>query len=122
MESDSTPTASRAPRIDWQLEAQRTAETMAPELLEQLKRKCEAAEGPPPPECKERKHEFKWDPEPGVVGVDGLLPFIRVGRRCVVGLGFFGCGIGKLPEANGDLFEAMSDPDRPRSSVPEDPL
>jgi hypothetical protein len=35
-----------------------------------------------------------------------------------VGLGFFGCGFGKPPEANQHLFDAMRDPDRPHSSVP----
>jgi hypothetical protein len=36
-------------------------------------------------------------------------------------LGFFGCALGKLPEADGTLFEDMDDPDRPRSSVPDIP-
>jgi hypothetical protein len=37
----------------------------------------------------------------------------------VVGLGFFGCALGKKPEANGHLFDGMHDPDRQRSSVPD---
>jgi hypothetical protein len=115
---DTPPTA---PRIDWHLEAERVAEEVAPELLEQLKRKCESAEDPVPPECKKRKYTFKWDPEPSTVGMDGLLPYVLVGKRCAIGLGFFACGIGKLPEPNGDLFEGMRDPDRPRSSVPDIP-
>jgi hypothetical protein len=107
------------PEIDWQLEAQRSAEAMAPGWLEEQRRKCEEADGPPPPECRKRKYEFEWS-EP-TVGVAGLLPFVRVGKRCVIGLGFFACGLGKLPEPNGDLFKDMRDPDRPRSSVPDLP-
>jgi hypothetical protein len=29
--------------------------------------------------------------------------------------------VGKLPEASGELFDAMRDPDRERSSVPDVP-
>jgi hypothetical protein len=46
------------------------------------------------------------------------LPYIRVGERCAIGLGFFGCGFGK-PPANGNLFDGMDAPDRDRSSVPD---
>jgi hypothetical protein len=110
-----------SPETDWQLEAQRSVEAMAPGWLEEQKRKCETADGPPPPECRQRKYEFGWSSETGKVGLSGLLPYVRLGQRCVIGLGFFGCGIGKLPEPNGDLFEHMRDPDRPRSSVPDVP-
>jgi hypothetical protein len=44
---------------------------------------------------------------------------VRIGKRCVVGLDFSGCQIGKLPEADGTLFDDMRDPDRPRGSVPD---
>ena len=47
------------------------------------------------------------------------LPYMELGKRCVIGLGFFGCGIGKLPEPDGTLFDDMDDPNRPRDSVPE---
>ncbi len=36
-----------------------------------------------------------------------------------MGLGFFGCALGKPPEANSHLFDGMHDPDRQRSSVPD---
>lgn len=111
------------PQVDWRLEAQRAAQDMAPALTEQERRKCLNPEPPglPPPHCRKRNYEADWEPEPKRVGVDGLLPYVRVGKRCVIGLGFFGCAVGKLPEADGDLFEDMTDPNRPRSSAPDTP-
>ena len=69
---------------------------MAPELLEQHARKCHNPDLPEllPPECRKRNYESEWKPEPKRVGMQGLLPYIRLGKRCVVGLGFFGCGVG----------------------------
>lgn len=69
--------------------------------------------------CTPRQSSFEWDPEPDMFGIEGLLPFVRLGERCIAGLGFFGCGIGKLPEPNGNLFDDMKDPERPKSSVPD---
>jgi hypothetical protein len=109
------------PSIDWEREARRSVEALAPQLLEGLIAKCRDVSEPIPPECKPRRYEFKWSREPGTLEWDGLLPFVRLGERCVIGLGFFGCGIGPLPEPNGELFDGMQDPDRPRSSVPEVP-
>jgi hypothetical protein len=51
----------------------------------------------------------------------GLIPYVRLGKRCVIALGAFGCAIGKLPEADGTLFDDMRDPNRPTSSVPDIP-
>jgi hypothetical protein len=53
--------------------------------------------------------------------MSGGLPYMEIGKRCAIGLGFFGCGIGELPPPNGHLFDGMDDPDRERSSVPENP-
>ncbi|MGD9598213.1 MAG: hypothetical protein AB7G76_11665 [Steroidobacteraceae bacterium] len=84
---------------------------------------------PPPPrpfgvqpqtpyrECGERK-SFEWNPEPGRGGFAAGLPYVRLGKRCVVGLGFFGCAMGELPKANGELLDDMDAPERDRSSVP----
>ncbi len=49
----------------------------------------------------------------------GLLPAFRVGKRCVVTLGFFACDLNEIPEANSHLLDDMRSPDRPRSSVPD---
>jgi hypothetical protein len=104
------------PPIDWYGEAERAArgaaEADAPRSFD---------EQPPSLDrkCKKREPSFEWNPEPGRVGVAGGLPFVRLGERCVLGLGFFGCGIGKAPEANGDLFDDMNDPNENTSSVPD---
>ena len=49
----------------------------------------------------------------------GFIPYVRIGKRCIVGLGFWGCQLGKLPQANSHLLDGMTDPDRPGSSVPD---
>lgn len=110
--------------IDWEREAQRTAEAMAPGLVRKQMQECEEAKkhGKYPPGCKKpaSAYEPDWEPEPDRAGL-APLPFVRLGKRCVVGLGFFGCTLGKLPDADGTVFENMHDTERPRSSVPEVP-
>ena len=58
-----------------------------------------------------------WNPELPRAGVEGVVPYIRLGS-CVIALGAFACAMGK-EEANGHLFDELKDPDRPRSSVPD---
>lgn len=105
--------------IDWQLEAQRSAHL----TVERNRRSPEKRIGEHPPSPftpKKKPKEFEWDPEPDRAGfADGFIPYVRIGQRCVVGLGFFGCSLGKLPEGNSHLFDGMHDPDRQRSSVPD---
>jgi len=48
------------------------------------------------------------------------LPYVRLGEQCVLGLGFFGCAFGRAPPES-HLFDGLKDPDRPRSSVPDNP-
>jgi hypothetical protein len=107
-----------APWVDWQAEGERAARDAAARQAEPGPR----AFGEQPVsryrKCKPRDSSFEWDPEPDKAGFAGGLPFVRLGKRCVVGLGFFGCGIGKLPEANGELFAHMHSADEPESSVP----
>jgi hypothetical protein len=120
---DSSGTPIDAPRIDWQNEAQRAAQGMAPGLLKKQQHDCEEAKrlGEYPPGCKKpaSAYDKHFDPEPKRVGMQGLIPYVRIGKRCVVALGAFGCTLGKLPEADGTIFDDMRDPDRPRSSVPD---
>jgi hypothetical protein len=112
---------SDSPSIDWEHERAITAQAMLPELLKQNQTKCEAGRRPGSmlPKCRQPAKDPQWEPEPGRFGIEGLLPFMRLGKRCVVGLGFFGCAIGKLPEPNSHLFDEMRNPDREHSSVPE---
>lgn len=112
------PSASPPALVDWRLEAARSSRQVVDDALKVPPRSL----GPPNAPAKENKPaEFEWSPEPGRVGVAGGLPYVRLGKRCVVGLGFFGCAIGDLPEANGRLFDGMRDPDRYESSVPDLP-
>jgi hypothetical protein len=107
--------------IDWTQEAQHVANSQAESIFKQLKLLCDEAalRGEQPPGCRQYKSPEAWVPEPKKFGIAGGLPYVRLGKRCVLGLGFFGCGVGKLPEPNGHVFDDMLDPDRPRSSVPD---
>jgi hypothetical protein len=104
------------PGIDWRHEAERSANQAIQMQLAPKPRGFEERAAPAPPP---KARSFGWDPSPGKVGFSAGLPYVKVGKRCVVGLGFFGCAIGELPDANGQLFEGMDDPDRERSSVPD---
>jgi hypothetical protein len=107
--------------IDWDREAATIATSQAASLFRELKHLCEEAarRGEQPPGCHKYRRPDPWSPEPKKFGFSGGLPYVRLGKRCVLGLGFFGCGVGKLPEADGHVFDDMRDPDRPRSSVPD---
>lgn len=105
-----------APSIDWRLEAERSARAATEEAARAGLRTFGQPLTPAP---SPKPKEFEWDPEPSRAGFAGGLPFVRLGKRCVVGLGFFGCAIGDLPEANGKLFEGMRDPNQYESSVPD---
>jgi hypothetical protein len=104
--------------IDWRLEAERSAHSVVKENA--TRREKRIGEHPPSPfREKPKPKEFDWHPEPERAGFAGFIPYVRIGQRCVVGLGFFGCALGKKPEANGHLFDGMKDPNRVRSSVPD---
>jgi hypothetical protein len=106
---------------DWYGDAALVAKSLAPDLWKELTRRCGEAEKrhEHPPECHHYVTPEPWRPEVKKYGLYGPFPYVTLGERCVIGLGFFGCGIGKLPEANGHVLDDMRDPDRPRSSVPD---
>jgi hypothetical protein len=111
-----------ADAIDWGLEAETVAKSMAPGMIKELRRKCVEAEQRAqalPEGCRKRSNAKEWEPEPKRAGVIGLLPYVRLGK-CVVGLGFGGCAIGKQ-RPDGTLLDDMLNPDRPVSSVPDLP-
>jgi hypothetical protein len=109
----------RTNAIDWNLEAARSARAVVERGAKS--REKHIGEHPPSPFREKKKpKEFEWNPEPKKAGfAAGFIPYVVIGQRCVVGLGFFGCALGKKPEANGHLFDGMHDPDRQRSSVPD---
>jgi hypothetical protein len=113
---------SKAP-VDWYSEAEHVAKDKAAELLAKQPRPCEDSPRPGSlrEKCKRGGAQAQWEPEPKKFGVEGGLPYVRLGKRCLVGLGFFGCAIGKLPEADGTLLEGMKDQDWDHSSVPDTP-
>jgi hypothetical protein len=105
--------------IDWKREAERSAHAVVENAAKS--REKHIGEHPPSPfQEKPKPKEFDWDPEPAIAGfAAGFIPYVRIGQRCVVGLGFLGCALGKKPPANGHLFDGMHDPNRQRSSVPD---
>ena len=94
--------------IDWRAEGERSARIIVEQSQSNRTRQ----------QPREQKPSFEWHPEPRKAGFSGLLPYVRLGKRCMLGLGFFGCAIGELPKADGTLFDDMGDPDLRRSSVP----
>jgi hypothetical protein len=106
------------PRVDWQAQGAQAASLAAARMQAPGARSFGETPRSPYNTCKPRRRSWEWKPEPGKVGMAGLLPFVRVGDRCVVGLGFLGCTLGEPPPANGTLLEDMKRDERPRSSTP----
>ena len=108
-----------APRIDWDREAERVGRAGAT-LLTPDTRRCDDTDRPGSmlPRCTPRVEPFEWNTEPNVINFAGGIPYVRVGNMCVVGLGFFACGLGAPPAANGHLLDEMKNPNRSRESVP----
>lgn len=120
-QTSTAPSSPPAPAtIDWTAQATEAAAAVVDKAISEETRKCDPSDAPKSflPPCNPKTKKFEWNPEPGRFGFSGGLPFVRVGERCAIGLGFFGCGFGAKPPANGDLFEGMDDPERDRSSVP----
>ena len=63
--------------------------------------------------CQPRDSSFEWSPQEERRGLLPL-PYIMIGERCVVGLGFFGCSLGAMPEPNRHLFDDMQAGRTPR--------
>jgi hypothetical protein len=114
------PEAAGSNAIDWKLEAERSAHVIAEQSSKRGPRRKLGEHPVSPFREKPKQKEFTWDPEPPKAGfAQGLIPYVRIGQRCVVGLGFFGCNLSKLPQGNSHLFDGMHDLDRNRSSVPD---
>ncbi len=107
-----------APEIDWFGQGADAARAQAEASMRPGPRAFGEHPKSPYRRCKQKKSSFEWNPEPDMAGFAGLLPFVRLGDRCVVGLGFFGCAIGDLPKPNSHLFDDMHDPERQKESVP----
>ncbi len=113
--------AAAGPPVDWARAASRAAEA-AVAALPRAASDCDAT--PQPGSMRRpcgRRPEFGWSDNRRFGLAEGLLPYVRLGDACVVGLGFFGCRLGKAPPANAHLFDGLRDADRPQSSVPDVP-
>ena len=108
------PSTAPLPPIDGTAQQQRAAGSQAQEIWKQLSQHCRDAVALHiyPPECHRYVAPAPWEPEEKRFGLAGPLPYVRLGH-CVVGLGFWGCTVGKPPPPNGKLFDGMRDPDRP---------
>jgi hypothetical protein len=111
------PSATRRPNVDWYREAEEAARSAAGGPAPAARPGSGDHPHSPYRECKPQP-QFAWNPEPKTVDIAGGLPFVRIGKRCVIGLGFFGCAIGELPKANGQLLEPAREENVPRTSVP----
>ena len=107
------------PPVDWSEEQKNVAESKGHDFWKQLSQRCRDAEALHihPPECHRDVVPEPWEPQKGRFGLAGPLPYVRLGR-CVLGLGFWGCGVGKGPSANSHMLDGIRDPDRP-GSVPD---
>lgn len=103
---------------DWRREAEDVARSHTDEGTQSKTRSLGDLPQSPYRRCAKRP-EPQWDPEPKKFGFAGGLPYVRLGKHCVVVLGLFGCVLGKLPEANGRLFDHLGDTNTSRGSVPE---
>lgn len=103
-------------RIDWYAEAARLAaqgagEPKAPATLGKPLQKMREP-------CKPRESSFEWSPEEAKAGLFPL-PYVIIGERCLVTVGFFSCVLGELPPPNKHLFDDMQAGRTPDSSVPD---
>ncbi len=105
------------PTVDWMAEQNKVAESTSRDFWKQLSQRCRDAEALHihPPECHHDVAPEPWEPEQGRFGLAGPLPYVRLGP-CVLGLGFWGCAVGKHP-ANSHMFDGLHDSDQP--SVPD---
>lgn len=106
--------------IDWGSEASAAADDIVRDLVKGETRHCDDSPKRNPwlPPCKRHLGRFEWSEEPQRAGFENGLPYIRLGKHCILSVGVLGCGFGSA-EANGHLFGDMRDPDRDRSSVPD---
>jgi hypothetical protein len=105
--------------IDWYGDAGRIARDGLARSLEPKPRVFGEQPKSPYKKPPKRKGGYEWQPEEKRAGFAGPLPYVRLGKRCIIIPPFFGCRLGKLPKSGGATLEEIRDPDRPRDSVPD---
>jgi hypothetical protein len=98
--------------LDWR----REAVTAARNVVEQRRPRDTFSEPLPEPRKPCKIEQWQWSPEEKKAGL-APLPYVVVGR-CVVGLGFFGCGFGEPPEIDTSALTAAL-VDGSEASVPD---
>jgi hypothetical protein len=105
------------PGIDWDAAAAAVANDIAGDWGAREARRCDDSGKPDSwlPKCRKPSAPIQWQlPRAGFI--EGL-PYLRLGKRCMLVLGMVACQGNTA--ANSQLFDAMKDPDRDRSSVPD---
>jgi hypothetical protein len=112
----SVPTAPPSP--DWHSAAERAAQraiTADPNKT----RDFTSTPASPYRDCERKVNNFEWKPDAHRTGWANGLPYVRAGKRCVIGLGFFGCHLDpELPPPDGELFEDMNTANQMDGTVP----
>lgn len=108
------------PPVDWYDSAHDVAQGIASSWGRSQTRLCDDSGRPGSwlPKCPKKGLQFEAQ-APRAGFIDGLIPYVRLGRHCTLILGLVMCT--EAPAANGHLFDldAIRDPDRDRSSVPD---
>ena len=113
-EQGTAPSDSVAPGVDWAREAtlaaRRHSEAPPPAAT--------FSEPPPKPREPCRVKPWKWKPEEKRAGI-APLPYVVIGKRCIIGLGFFGCSLGEPAEVASDQLDDYKKGDGAGPSVPD---
>ncbi len=113
-----TPPAREWGPMDWESAAGIAAADVLRDLVKGEMRHCDDSPERDPwlPPCRKHYGRFEWSAQPQRAGFDNGIPYLRLGRQCILSLGMFGCALG-APRTNDKLFVDLRDPDRDRSSV-----
>lgn len=116
---EETPPAS----IDWYGDAEDVAREGLARSQERKPRAFGEQPRSPYREPKKYKPGYEWQPQEKIAGFNGPLPYVRLGKHCMLMPPFFGCGLafGHRPKPAGATLDEIRDPDRPRDSVPDPP-
>ena len=104
---EATPARTAVPNIDWKHEASVAATNtlQAKQAADALK--FSEASKAPAKKCVKLKAPV-WRKETATRGFSGGLPFVRFhDDRCILLVGFIGCGFGAKPQADSHLFDNM---------------
>ena len=107
-----------APPLDWNAAAKRAARNA---LTGESATPHEFGVAPASPyrDCVRKKSSFEWNPDAKRFGMSGGLPYMHLGKRCVVGLPFFACAIGELPPPDSHLLDDAVKDNALQGSVPD---